>query len=40
MDAPVLAYDEDLEVNGVCWRQNSGDYMGVVSGKGFQAVLI
>lgn len=40
IDVPVLAYDEDLEVNSVCWRQNSGDYMGVVSGKGFQAVLI
>ncbi|KAG5417601.1 hypothetical protein I9W82_005237 [Candida metapsilosis] len=40
VDVPVLAYDEDLEVNNVCWRQNSGDYMGVVSGKGFQAVSI
>ncbi|CCG21028.1 hypothetical protein CORT_0A06420 [Candida orthopsilosis Co 90-125] len=40
IDVPVLAYDEDLEVNSVCWRQNSGDYMGVVSGKGFQAVSI
>ncbi|MDC6271706.1 hypothetical protein PP707_05350, partial [Acetobacter pasteurianus] len=40
IDTPVLAYEEDLEVNNVCWRQNAGDYMGVVSGKGFQAVLI
>ncbi|KAI5951586.1 hypothetical protein KGF54_004660 [Candida jiufengensis] len=40
IDTPVLAYEEDLEVNNVCWKQNSGDYMGVVSGKGFQAVKI
>ncbi|CAK9435855.1 uncharacterized protein LODBEIA_P05080 [Lodderomyces beijingensis] len=40
MDVPVLAFEEELEVNKVCWRQSSGDYMGVVSGKGFQAVSI
>lgn len=40
IDTPVLAYTEDLEINNVCWRQNQGDWMGVVSGKGFQAVLI
>ena len=40
IDTPVLAYSEDLEINNVCWRQNQGDWMGVVSGKGFQAVLI
>ncbi|SGZ58786.1 CIC11C00000000722 [Sungouiella intermedia] len=38
VDTPVLAYLEDLEVNHVCWRRNTGDWMGVVSGKGFQAV--
>lgn len=40
VDTPILAYEEDLEVNNVCWRRNAGDWMGVVSGKGFQAVLI
>ncbi|KAL6453244.1 hypothetical protein SBY92_004811 [Candida maltosa Xu316] len=40
IDTPVLAYTEDLEVNNVTWRQNKGDWMGVVSGKGFQAVSI
>lgn len=40
IDSPVLAYNDDLEVNNVCWRRDSGDWMGVVSGKGFQAVLI
>ncbi|CAI5756894.1 unnamed protein product [Candida verbasci] len=40
IDTPVLAYEEDLEINNVCWRQNQGDYMGIVSGKGFQAVSI
>lgn len=39
VDTPVLAYEEDLEVNNVCWR-GAGDWMGVVSGKGFQAVLL
>lgn len=40
MSTPVLAYQEALEVNNVCWRANKGDWMGVVSGKGFQAVSI
>ncbi|KAK6459143.1 WD40-repeat-containing domain protein [Scheffersomyces xylosifermentans] len=40
IETPVLAYEEDLEVNNVCWRGDSGDWMGVVSGKGFQAVQI
>ncbi|KAG7665280.1 uncharacterized protein J8A68_001336 [[Candida] subhashii] len=40
IDMPVLAYEEDLEVNNVCWRGERGDWMGVVSGKGFQAVSI
>lgn len=38
VSSPILAYDEELEVNNVCWRQDTGDWMGVVSGKGFQAV--
>lgn len=38
-DTPVLSYEEDLEVNSVCWR-SLGEWFGVVSGKGFQAVLI
>lgn len=37
IDTPVLAYLDDLEVNTVCWR-SLGDWMGVVSGKTFQAV--
>lgn len=37
VDTPVLAYADDLEVNYVCWRP-AGDWMGVVSGKGFQAL--
>lgn len=40
IDTPVLAYEEELEINNVCWRGDRGDWMGVVSGKGFQAVLI
>lgn len=40
IDSPVLAYEEDLEINNVCWRGELGDWMGVVSGKGFQAVLM
>lgn len=36
---PVLVHEEDLEVNSVCWR-SLGDWFGVVSGKGFQAVLV
>lgn len=40
VESPVLAYSDDLEVNNVCWRRDQGDWMGVVSGKGFQAVLI
>lgn len=40
LDTPVLAYLEELEVNHVCWRRNTGDWMGVVSGKGFQAVQL
>lgn len=38
-DTPVLSYEEDLEINSVCWR-SLGEWFGVVSGKGFQAVLI
>lgn len=38
IDTPILAYEEELEVNNVCWRQGGGDWMGVVSGRGFQAV--
>lgn len=38
-DTPVLSYEEELEVNSVCWR-SLGEWFGVVSGKGFQAVLI
>jgi WD repeat-containing protein 68 len=40
IDLPVLAYEDDLEVNYVSWRGDQGDWMGVVSGKGFQAVLL
>ncbi|CAN3355435.1 hypothetical protein DICA3_B10396 [Diutina catenulata] len=40
IDCPVLAYEEDTEVNNVCWRQDHGDWIGVVGGKGFQAVAI
>lgn len=39
VDTPALAHSEDLEVNQVCWR-GSGDWVGVVSGKSFQAVQI
>lgn len=39
VDTPELAFPEDLEVNNVCWRDGTpGNWMGVVSGKGFQAV--
>lgn len=39
IDTPELAFPEDLEVNNVCWREGDpGNWMGVVSGKGFQAV--
>lgn len=39
VDKPELAFPEDLEVNNVCWREGTpGNWMGVVSGKGFQAV--
>lgn len=39
VDAPELVFLEDLEVNNVCWREGGSDnWMGVVSGKGFQAV--
>lgn len=40
IDTPILAYELDLEVNNVCWREGWPDWMGVVSGKGFQAVAI
>lgn len=40
VESPVLAYEEDLEINNVCWRRDLGDWMGVVSGKGFQAVMV
>lgn len=39
-DTPVLAYEDDYEVNSVCWRRDQGEWFGVVSGKGFQAVGI
>lgn len=39
IDIPDLAFLENLEVNNACWREGgSGNWMGVVSGKGFQAV--
>lgn len=40
MDMPILAYDSELEVNNVTWRADLGDWLGVVAGKGFQAVLL
>ncbi|RKP30087.1 WD40 repeat-like protein [Metschnikowia bicuspidata] len=39
IDTPDLAFPEDLEVNNVCWREGTQTHwMGVASGKGFQAV--
>lgn len=39
VEIPDLAYLEELEVNNVCWQEGgSGNWMGVVSGKSFQAV--
>lgn len=38
-DTPVLCYDDDIEINNVCWR-SQGDWFGVISGKKLQAVLI
>ncbi|OBA22556.1 WD40 repeat-like protein [Metschnikowia bicuspidata var. bicuspidata NRRL YB-4993] len=38
IDTPVLAYSADYEVNTVCWRRGCDNWMGVVSGKGFQAL--
>ncbi|CAK7892456.1 hypothetical protein CAAN1_19S02982 [[Candida] anglica] len=40
IDVPVLGYEAESEVNNVSWRTGSGDWMGVVAGKGFQAVLL
>lgn len=40
MDTPMLAYQDELEVNNVCWRQDAGDWLGVISGKGFQALQV
>lgn len=40
VDMPSLAYEEDLEVNNVCWRKDSGDWLGSVSGKNFQALQL
>ncbi|CAH6723494.1 WD repeat-containing protein [[Candida] jaroonii] len=40
INSPVMAYQDNLEINNVCWRGGQGDWMGVVSGKGFQAVSI
>lgn len=40
LDVPILAYEEDYEVNNVTWRAELGDWLGVVAGKGFQAVLL
>lgn len=40
ISSPVLSYEDNLEINNVCWRGGQGDWMGIVSGKGFQAVLI
>lgn len=37
--APILCYDDDIEINNVCWR-SQGDWFGVISGKKLQAVLI
>lgn len=38
IDTPILSYTEELEVNQVCWRTGSENWLGVVSGKGFQAI--
>lgn len=38
LDMPVLAYSESNEVNNVCWRNDPDSWLGVVSGKGFQAL--
>lgn len=40
VENPSFAYQEDLEVNNVCWKSNLANWFGVVSGKGFQAVQI
>ncbi|KAG7194826.1 uncharacterized protein KQ657_004507 [Scheffersomyces spartinae] len=40
IDTPVMAYSEELEVNNVTWRGERGDWIGVISGKGFQGVKI
>ncbi|KAK6199242.1 WD40-repeat-containing domain protein [Scheffersomyces amazonensis] len=40
IETPSFAYEEDLEVNNVCWRGDKGDWLGVVSGKGFQGVQL
>lgn len=38
IDLPILAHEEKLEVNAACWCRGFDDWIGVVSGKGFQAV--
>ncbi|KAL7664644.1 Uncharacterized protein ABC855_g2789 [[Candida] zeylanoides] len=40
VDSPLLAHEADLEVNSVTWRADEGDWLGVVAGKGFQAVSL
>lgn len=40
IDSPVMAYSEELEVNNVTWRGDRGDWIGVISGKGFQGVKV
>lgn len=40
METPSYAYEEDLEVNNVCWRKSSGNWLGTVSGKSFQALQL
>lgn len=37
VEFPDYAYSDTFEVNNVCWNP-SGDWIGVVSGKGFQGV--
>lgn len=38
IDLPVLAYSDEMEINTVCWKKGSDDWLGVVCGKGFQAI--
>lgn len=40
IDMPLYTFEEELEVNNACWRRSDGDWIGVVSGRSFQAVRL